>query len=82
VKIRGRSEFAWPAELAEFDAERYPSDWTVLRAELRWHLDRCTFAARNGRKDLALIELQRGTPSLRRKDSGDVGPVVIVEPTG
>jgi hypothetical protein len=82
VKHLGRPNFSWPDDLAEFDSTRYPSDWTPLRKELRWHLDRCTAAARAGRKDIAMDELVLGTPSLRRKGagSGDAGPVVIVEP--
>ncbi len=71
MKIRGNPAFAWPADL---------TDETQFRNEFAWHLARVKYAARNGRTDLAMTKLGLGTPSLRRKDSGDAGPVVIVEP--
>jgi hypothetical protein len=64
AKMLGKPAFAWPTELAEFDPDRYPSDWTTLRRKMVWHLDRCGFAARADRKDIAFQELIAGTPSL------------------
>jgi hypothetical protein len=59
AKMRNKPAFTgWPTELAVFDG-------TTLRAELSWHLDRCAYAARNGRTDIAMQELKLGTPSLR-----------------
>jgi hypothetical protein len=66
AKMLGKSAFTWPADLAVFDRGRYPSGWTELRCELRWHLDRCTCAARADRKDIAMVELELATPSLRQ----------------
>lgn len=74
-----RPRFEWPADLAVFDPARH-KNIAGQPSQNRWHLDRCKFASQNGRKDVAYRELIQGTPSLRRKDSGDVGPVVIVEP--
>jgi hypothetical protein len=72
AKIRGKTAFTWPDDLAVFDPGQ-PS-------ENRWHLDRVKFAAQAGRKDIAFQELIAATPSLQHRGSRDAGPVVIVEP--